>query len=456
MRPEPLRAREYRPMADRIRDTRRELDVRAAQIEREIVTFVRDGGRLGVVQAPPGSGKTTLLLGMTAKLAPDRRRIAIATQTNTQADDICRRLAAQHPGVQAVRFASNDYAQRAFGPSVSWATTSGQLPLGPSVVVATAAKWTFATVLPAFDVLFVEEAWQLSWADFMTLSHVSARFFLIGDPGQIPPVISVDTSRWETSPLRPHDAAPDVILSSTHPRESWMLPATRRLPHDAVRLIRPFYNFEFEAYAGPGERAITARRGSSSPHDRLIDLLADSSVAGLSIPTPAAGPPLEADGELAEQAARLVHRFLERGAKVRIEQQSRDLTAGDIGIVATHRAMNSRIDLALPTRARGHVKVDTPERWQGLERPLMILVHPLSGVLRPSAFELETGRLCVMASRHQVGMVVLTRDHVHDTLASHINAADQPVGRSDVSGRGLHDNLAFWNSLGDRNAIVAA
>lgn len=42
----------------------------------------------------------------------------------------------------------------------------------------------------------------------------------------------------------------------------------------------------------------------------------------------------------------------------------------------------------------------------------MIAVHPLSGVLRPSAFDLETGRLCVMASRHLAGMVVLGRDHL--------------------------------------------
>ena len=38
------------------------------------------------------------------------------------------------------------------------------------------------------------------------------------------------------------------------------------------------------------------------------------------------------------------------------------------------------------------------------------MVHPLSGVVTPSDFDLETGRLCVMASRHKAGLIVLTRD----------------------------------------------
>ena len=58
------------------------------------------------------------------------------------------------------------------------------------------------------------------------------------------------------------------------------------------------------------------------------------------------------------------------------------------------------------------VSVDTPERWQGLECKVMVMVHPLSGVVRPSAFDLETGRLCVMASRHKAGLLVVTRDHL--------------------------------------------
>jgi hypothetical protein len=77
----------------------------------------------------------------------------------------------------------------------------------------------------------------------------------------------------------------------------------------------------------------------------------------------------------------------------------------------------------------------------------MVAVHPLSSVVHPSAFDLETGRLCVMASRHRSGLIVLTRDHIPRTLATHIPAAEQAVGRPDVTGRGHQQHLGFWEQL---------
>jgi hypothetical protein len=125
-----------------------------------------------------------------------------------------------------------------------------------------------------------------------------------------------------------------VILDDPrqHP-EQWRMPATRRLPYDAAALVRQFYDFAFDATAKPGERAILASSGGKGTVDRVIDALARNSVAALTIPTPDEGPPMLA--------------------------------------------------LALSRSLREKVMVDTPERWQGLERPLMILVHPLSGVSPP-------------------------------------------------------------------------
>lgn len=84
----------------------------------------------------------------------------------------------------------------------------------------------------------------------------------------------------------------------------------------------------------------------------------------------------------------------------------------------------------------------------------MIVVHPLSAVIRPSAFDLETGRLCVMASRHRSGMIIVSRDHVWQTLESHFPAAEQAVGRPDVTGRGHAQNMNFWRTLAERECIV--
>ncbi len=84
----------------------------------------------------------------------------------------------------------------------------------------------------------------------------------------------------------------------------------------------------------------------------------------------------------------------------------------------------------------------------------MTIVHPLSGTLRPSSFDLETGRLCVMASRHTAGMLVLSKDHLPDTLRAYIPAAGQPFGGKDVEGRGLWDNLEFWSRLERDGRVV--
>ena len=436
---------------------RKQVEALAAAVERGLREHVLDHGRLAVVQAPPGSGKTWLLLKTVQAAFKAKRRVAIATQTNSQADDICERMARDYPTVPVVRFAGGGSAPLSLGASVAWETKTANLPCEHCVVVGTAAKWGLVKVVQPFDVLFVEEAWQLSWADFMLLGQVAERFVLIGDPGQIPPVVSIDVARWETAPRAPHVAAPRVILGDPRLRpEGWRLPASRRLPSDAVELVKPFYDFDFTAYAAPGERAVTAERGGMSAVDRAIDLLRVGSVAAITLPTPDAGPPLEHDDDVAKAAAEVAVRLLARSASARSGESTRRLTADDIGLVATHRAMNAAMELALPGKLRGKVRVDTPERWQGLERPVMVVVHPLSGVALPSAFDLETGRLCVMASRHLAGMVVVGRDHVGDTLRSFIPTADQPLGRPDVSGRGLRDNLTFWETLEARGSVILA
>jgi len=432
------------------------LEAEAKRQTTAVRRYVTDGGRLGIVRAPPGSGKTWLLLdaikaGRTAKM-----RVAVAAQTNSQVDSICRRFALMETGFTITRFAGGTAQPGTLPKGVEWVTETKELPHGPCVVAGTTAKWGLVNITDPYDVILIDEAWQMSWADFMLLGQVAKAFLLIGDPGQISPVVSIDVARWETAPRPPHRAAPHVIIEDSQlKRDEWSLPGTRRLPHDAADLVRPFYDFDFGAFAQPGERRVSLDPGGKGPQDRLLDLLRDGSAAALTLPTPDHGPPLEQDVELAAAAVKVVKSLLARGAQVADEEGKRKLIAGDIGLCATHRSMNSALDLSLPRELRGQVRVDTPERWQGLECKVMIVVHPLSGVLRPSAFDLETGRLCVMASRHRAGMIVLTRDHLGSTLGEFIPTASQAIGRRDVEGRGLRDNLAFWTRLTAAGRVVS-
>src|SRR4051812_3058006 len=153
-----------------------------------VLAHVENREPLLILKAPPGSGKTHVTLRAVALAAHRRQRVAIATQTNAQADDFCRRMAVEFPRLPVVRFASQSRAPVDLGASVAWARAGKEVPLGPTVVVATSAKWGASTIDEPYDFLFVDEAWQMGWADFMAMGLVAPRFALVGDPGQIAPV----------------------------------------------------------------------------------------------------------------------------------------------------------------------------------------------------------------------------------------------------------------------------
>lgn len=437
---------------------RQGIENKLADTRKRLLSHLDRGDNLAVVSAPPGSGKTYLLLQAVAHVVKAGARVAVAAQTNTQVEDICRRLAAGYPKVKTIRFAASGAIRPKDLPkAVDWVTETAGLPSKPSVVVGTAAKWGLVNITSAFDYVFVEEAWQLSWADFMLLAQVASRFVLIGDPGQIAPVVSIDVSRWQTSPRPPHDPAPEVILrDDSLPALRLSLPATRRLPHDTAAMIQSFYEFPFASWAGPGDRAVHPGKTGKQPIDRAIDLLDSGATSAFLLPTPAGGPPLEEDEEVAATAVSVVERLLEREAVVEIDGKNVPIEPSQIGLCATHRVMNGAMELGLPRKLRGQVRVDTPERWQGLERHVMVIVHPLSGVTNPSSFDLDTGRLCVMASRHMAGLVIVSRDHLAETLDEYLPTAEQAVGRLDVTGRGHYQNLEFWGALESGGRIVSA
>jgi hypothetical protein len=435
---------------------------RVEELGRKLRRHLSDRSPLALVKAPPGSGKTHLLVELADYAVGQGAQVAVGAQTNSQADEICRRLAHSHPRVDTWRFAASSMSERPLGSSVRWVWKVDNLPVGPSVVVGTTAKWSFVDLDEPFDFFFVDEAWQMAWADFMLCAQVSKRFVLIGDPGQIPPVVPIDVHRWETSPRAPHISAPELILADPDiERLDGGITACRRLPADSVDLVRPFYDFDFDAWALPGERFVGVPRPGDGGEqvDPVLDLLGDGSVAALTLPTPKIGPPLEADLEVARVAASIAARALDRRA-IAVDDESggeHTLLPEDIGVVATHRVMNSAIEeaLGLGLLTNG-LRVDTPERWQGLERKLMIAVHPLSSVSSPTTFDLETGRLCVMASRHRAGLVLVSRDHLSDTLDYHVPSAEQALGRPDVTGRGHRDHVRFWGAIADKRRVIAA
>src|ERR1051326_2791561 len=85
-------------------NTRRQIEIEAENVYTRVLQCLEGDRAVIVVKAPPGSGKTYLLLKVVQALLKKRRRVAVATQTNAQADDVCKRLAASPWNVQCYRF----------------------------------------------------------------------------------------------------------------------------------------------------------------------------------------------------------------------------------------------------------------------------------------------------------------------------------------------------------------
>ena len=405
-----------------------------------------------VVSSPPGAGKTRTLIAVCQHAMKARKRVGVACQTNSQADDVCRRLAIEIGASRVCRYisATGDDTPPVAGCHVE--STANNILAGPLVVVGTTMKWALIENAPDVDLFLIDEAWQMALASFIPLLRFCDRFILIGDPGQIPPVVSAPTERWETSTNPPHRAAPEVLRDRMDVTRV-SLPATWRLPHDTANLIRDFYDFKFESAAMEGERSlrfVAAKSDTIAGVDKSLDQLTRHSIARVLVPMPKAGGLAQADPDVAAAAAATVVRALERKATataVDRDVANKALKPTDIGVAASHRVMVQAVLSKLPSELRTQVKVDTAERWQGLERELMVVVHPLSSMENPGDFDLETGRLCVMVSRHQSGLVVVGREHIGDTLDGILPVAAQPIGQPDAVARGLKRHRAFWKHL---------
>lgn len=459
-------------------------------------SFIVSGTNIAIVKAPPGSGKTHTLVESLDSAITKRLRVLVAAQTNNQVDEICLRIAERYPARagerRVVRFSSSGYEVPAgtadeFEQKVEIVESKGALPDGPCVVVSTVSKLALTDFANSFDLLYVDEAWQMAWADFLPLRHAADRYVLIGDPGQIPPTVAIEVDRWEATPFPPHAPAPDLLLRNDQLesyRTEFRLPTCRRLPLDSVELVNSFYDFEFGAVAAPGERYLrpaTLERlreevvdksnnksnDNASTKSRVDDVLARMwesdrpwTTAMITHPTPETGLPVGTDTELADVVVDVVLRLLELECVISTQPSEaaapRRLQATDIGVVSTHNLMNAAINqrLLAVRKSFREIRVTTPERWQGLEKPVMIAVHPLSGVMTPSEFDLETGRLCVMASRHQAACLFVTRDHIGRTLDRHLPSATQALGGADITGRGHDVHRDFIDYHEKRNLIV--
>ncbi|MFJ8733722.1 AAA family ATPase [Streptomyces bauhiniae] len=374
-----------------------------------------------VVDSPPGAGKSTLVVRAALELAGAGRPLMVVAQTNAQVDDLVLRLAEKDPGLPVGRLHSSDsdaYDKALDAlPNVRTSAKAGDLG-GLPVVLSTAAKWAHVTVDEPWRHAIVDEAYQMRSDSLLAVAGLFERALFVGDPGQLDPFSTVGGDQWAGLSYDPSASAVTTLLAHNPGLPQHRLPVSWRLPASAAPLVSAaFYPYTpFRSGTGHGERRLAfAVPSDGSGPDRVIDEAAESGWGLLELParhTPRTDP------EAVRAVALVVRRLLDRGGMAVSERADTPapLTADRVAVGTAHRDQAAAVRAALADLGVAGVTVDTANRLQGREYDVTVVLHPLSGRPDATAFHLETGRLCVLASRHRHACIVVCRAGVSDLL----------------------------------------
>ena len=396
--------------------------VEAERVISAVLSDLRSGEHRGVVvDSPPGAGKSTLVVRAAVELAAAGEPLIIVAQTNEQVDDLIDRLARKAPDLRIGRLSATDYrpSDRVRDHDTVRVAAKVADLAGPAVIIGTAAKW--ATVADGcWPWAIVDEAYQMR-AD--ALLRVAARFeraLFVGDPGQLDPFSTVETVRWTGLSWDPMQSAVATLLRHNPELPVHRLPVSWRLPASAAPVVAAaFYPFTgFRAGTGPADRTLTFTE--PGPGDKLDAAAELAAATGWALHELPARHVPRTDSEAADACAALALRVLQRKAVAVSEHAPAGaaMTADRIAIGAAHRDQVAAIRARLGVAGAG-ITVDTANRLQGREYDVTIVLHPLSGRRDATAFHLESGRLCVLTSRHRHACIVVARAGIADLLDAH-------------------------------------
>ncbi|MFE6070566.1 AAA domain-containing protein [Streptomyces sp. NPDC056525] len=406
----------------------------AGRATADILAATLHGSARGVVvDSPPGAGKSTLVVRAALELAAAGRPLMVVAQTNAQVDDLVLRLAEKEPDLEVGRLHSNDSDpyDKALDDleNVRKSAKAGELT-GLPVVVSTAAKWAHVKNVEPWAHAIVDEAYQMRSDALLAVAGLFERALFVGDPGQLDPFSVVGAEQWAGLSYDPSASAVSTLLAHNPELPQHRLPVSWRLPASAAPLVSDaFYPFTpFRSGTGHGDRKLSFSVASDgSGPDRVLDEAAESGWGLLELParhTPRTDP--EAVGAVAVVVRRLLDRS---GAAVSERSETPvPLTPDRVAVGTAHRDQAAAIRAALAELGVTGVTVDTANRLQGREYDVTVVLHPLSGRPDATAFHLETGRLCVLASRHRHACIVVCRAGVTDLLDAHPSTEPVQLG----------------------------
>jgi uncharacterized protein len=339
------------------------------------------------IQGPPGSGKTYTGARMIRSLLNAGKRVGITgTSHKVIGNLLAAVLEASEPGdVEARPIQHGKPEQVLVDPRVTRAKDAADVRSRldderVNVAAGTTWLWVSAKMIEAVDVLFVDEAGQISLANVIAVARATDSLVLLGDPQQL------DQPLQGTHP----EGADRSALAHVLDRDATMPPTRGLFLERTWRLHPDLCDFTSEVFyedrLEPVEKLVVQR------------LATDATIADgtgprlLDIPTIGADneSPLEADA-----VADLARTIVEGGSSwVNEEGEERPVGWADVLIVAPYNAQVGEIKRRLPAEAR----VGTVDKFQGQEAPISIYS------MTTSSPELAPRGMDFLYSRHRLNV----------------------------------------------------
>lgn len=415
----------------RISRSRQALEASAAAVDDVLAHMDGSGWRLILVDSPPGAGKSTLV----ATIADMRTnkygdQVPVITQTNDQADDLVRSLATRLVGTDRIvgRLHARNYT-----PPADLQTLQGvrfdhdvNVLSDCAVLIAPIRKWAYVDRRDPWPYAIIDEAYQVSSHDLISVGDMFNAYVAVGDPGQLSPWSSGDEALVRGMEAGPLESAASRLYATVGSEARLVtLPVSWRLTPSAVGVISPaFYQNQFTAGTLPGARRLRFNGlGNDDSIDQALGHASDSGWAMLELPE-AYMPPND-PGAITSITSLVTRALAAEGRCCDEQRDMHPLESRQIAVGVVHRAQRNEVRAALSRALTAiglpadAVVVDTANRLQGREYDLVIAWHPLSGRHTASEFHIEAGRLCVLLSRHRQACVLVTRGGLRRQLETY-------------------------------------
>ncbi len=359
------------------------------------------------IQGPPGSGKTYAAAQMILTLLDAGKRVGVTANSHkvitNLLTELCKAAEKLGANLQIVQKPDKDKKDGCHHDCVELMNSNEalleKLESGEAQVGAgTAWLWSREEMANSLDVLFVDEAGQMSLANVLAISQAAKNIVLVGDPQQL------DQPQKGIHPPGAEASALSHLLhgkSTIDRSQGLFLGETWRLHPDICAFTSEVF---YDARLEPRRENSNQRLNSQSVLDGT----------GLRfIPIEHTGNQNESSEEVA-RVAELINQLLNSGTTwTDKEGNHRPLDLDKILVVAPYNAQVSALEEALPDGAR----VGTVDKFQGQQAPVVfysMTTSTLEDAPRGMEFLYSRNRLNVATSRAQCLTVLLASPTLFD------------------------------------------